>query len=97
MSRQFKIGDVAILRNDPSITVDPQIKALEGEEVQIAGPLRRWNLNTGPFYGYMVSHSSCEDFFCAPHELRRRPPRDTGESRVRAMFDAQPQKVSEGA
>lgn len=90
MNGQFKVGDVAILRNDLSFTVDPEIKALEGEEVQVAGPLRRWNLNTGPFYGYMVSHLSCDDFFCAPHELRRRPPKSTGEERIRAMFDTSP-------
>lgn len=90
MSGQFKIGEIVILRNDPSYTTDPDIKSLEGEEVEIAGPLRTWNLIDGPFYGYMVAHPACPDFFCAPHELHRRPPRDTGEKRIRAMFDTPP-------
>lgn len=90
MDEQFKVGDIVILQNDPSFTVDAEIKRLNGEEIEIAGPLRIWTLHDGPFYGYMVTHPTCEEFFCAPHELRRPKPPTTGEQSIRAMFDSPP-------
>jgi hypothetical protein len=88
MNSNFKVGDIVILRNDPSFTIDPGIKRIEGEEVEIIGPLRMRHLGDGPFFGYMVWHPSCQEFYCAPHELRRRPPSTTGEQKIRSMFDA---------
>ena len=94
MSDQFAVGEVVILQNDPCITEAPEIKRLNGEEVEIVGPLDYWRVTGGYFYSYMVSHPSCEMFFCAPHELRRRRPPTTGEQAIRAMFDVEPSKLS---
>lgn len=99
MSETFKVGERAILQNDPSFTVDPFIKRINGEEIEIIGELRLRHLGDGPFYGYMVWHPLTEEFFCAPHELRRPKPPTTGEYMIQAMFDApsQPQPVPEAA
>jgi hypothetical protein len=94
MSEQFKVGEVAILQPDPSITISRELIRMSGEEVIVAGPLATWSTDCGPQYTYMVTHPShAFPFFCAPHELRRKKPPTTGESLIRVMFEAPPQLV----
>jgi hypothetical protein len=90
MSANFKVGEIAIMRNDPAITNESELWRLEGEEVEIIRPARYELFEDGPLWCFTVRHASYGELFAAPHELRRRQPPTTGEAAIRAMFDAPP-------
>lgn len=95
MSEQFKIGEIAISRLD--LDSHPILIRLSGEDVEIIGPLMVRVLIDGPHLCYDVRHSSGLEFYAAPHELRRRkPPSETGEQSILALFKA-PQREGETA
>jgi hypothetical protein len=96
MSANFKQGEVAILQIDPACTVRMELFRLNGEEVEVTGPLDIYITEENLVqYGYPVRHHSYGSLLCAPHELRRRKPPSTGEESVLALFRGVPQR--EGA
>ena len=93
MSSQFTVGEVVIIRNDPLITTSEDLKALDGEEVEIIGPAQFELFDDGLLLCYAVQHPSYGPFYAAPHELRRRQPPTTGEQKILAMFEAAGKRV----
>lgn len=73
MNSQFRVGEIAILKQDPSFTPD-ELMRLDGEEVEVVSPLAYYDTEDGTFLSYMVRHRSDLCIFAAPHELRKKPP-----------------------
>lgn len=72
MSEQFTVGEIAIHR--PDADSPPIFMRLNGEDVEIIGPLMVRILIDRPYFCYDVRHGSGLEFYAAPHELRRRKP-----------------------
>jgi hypothetical protein len=90
MNPKFKPGEIVIIQNDPQITFEPELKRLEGEEVEIIAPARHEPFCDGVLFCHLVRHASYGEFYAAPHELRRKRPPTTGEDGIMARFKAPP-------
>jgi hypothetical protein len=78
MSKQFKAGDVAVLRIDAASTPPQERKLLayDKEDVTVIGGLGWRESWSGPLYCYEVTAMDGAVFFAEPHELfPKRPPR----------------------
>lgn len=79
MSEQFKVDEVAILRNDPSLTVELDMWRYEGEDCVVTEGLAEYETAyMGVIYGYKVTLADGKEIIVAPHELRKkRPPQSS--------------------
>jgi hypothetical protein len=78
MSKQFKAGDVAVLRVDVANTPSQErgLLAYDRTDVRVIGGLAWRESLTGPLYCYVVAAIDGAVFFAEPHELfPKRPPR----------------------
>lgn len=99
MSEQFKAGEIATVKNDPSFTPD-HLWVYEGEDVEIIGGVGVHMTDDFKFmYGYVVlARDGCE-YLCHPHELRKKrgPQQYSGELRIMELFRQSPVKQQEFA
>lgn len=88
---EFKVGEVVLHINDPTIT-EPDLRYLNGLECKIVAPLamyKVWQQGRHIFeLGYECLFPNGEYILCAPHELRkRRPPTMPSEVARQVMLD----------
>jgi ribosomal protein L21E len=71
----FKVGEIVILKCDPTFT-DPGLEKYDGEEGEVTGPYGIYFFADGSSeLCYKITMRDGEEVLCKPHELRRRPPK----------------------
>lgn len=90
MTQSFKVDEVAILRNDPSLTVELDMWRYEGEDCVVTEGLAEYETaHMGVIYGYKVTLADGREIIVAPHELRKKPPKQStdkwAEAKVREL------------